>query len=232
MKAIPVIKRVSDYVDRAEREKDRPIRVSTGNSKAQCAREVKPEPLPEFSGDRCEGHCEVKCMFASCCRGQSWCQGGQTRPKEAWLHQQYVGTNPPRLVVALAFACLISLLLAARLADAPPIYQSYKLPHLFPRGGRSSDLTPHPCLHYHPLTSWIQTPQAAGDLPSVSVTKVMWKTSQKVMSPPFATGPGVGNVVPFSPAPWTLVRTPVPSFAQSRSRSRTPDSRYHFCRRV
>jgi hypothetical protein len=37
-----------------------PISVSTGDAKAQCAREVKPEPLPEFSGDRCDGHCDME----------------------------------------------------------------------------------------------------------------------------------------------------------------------------
>jgi hypothetical protein len=41
----------------AEGEKYRPIGISTGDSKAHCAREVKPEPLPEFSGDWCDGHC-------------------------------------------------------------------------------------------------------------------------------------------------------------------------------
>lgn len=97
--------------------------------------------------------------------------------------------------LALASACLISLPLVARLADAPSIYQTYKLPYFSLSGGRSLDLTPYPCLRYTLLTSWIQTPQAAGDLPSVSVTKVMWKTSQKVMRPPFASGPGVGHLI-------------------------------------
>ena len=53
-----------------------------------------------------------------------------------------------RLPVALAFACLISLPLAARLADALPIYQPYKLPNCSTRGGRSLDPTPYPCPHY------------------------------------------------------------------------------------
>jgi hypothetical protein len=34
----------------------------------------------------------------------------------------------------------------------------------------------------------------------------MWKTSQKVIRPLFASGPGVGHVGSFTPAPWTLVR--------------------------
>ena len=59
MKAIPVIRRVSEYVDDAGGGKYRPIGISTGDTKAHCAREVKPEPLPEFSGDRCDGHCDV-----------------------------------------------------------------------------------------------------------------------------------------------------------------------------
>lgn len=37
-----------------------PIGISTGDAKAQCTREVKPEPLPEFSGDGCDGHCDVE----------------------------------------------------------------------------------------------------------------------------------------------------------------------------
>lgn len=45
----------------------------------------------------------------------------------------------------------------------------------------------------------------AGDLHNVSVTKVMWKTSQKVIRPLFASGSGVGHVDSFTPAPWTLV---------------------------
>jgi len=61
----------------------------------------------------------------------------------------------------------------ARLADVPTIYRSYKLPLLFPRGGRSSDPYALTVPTLHPLTSWIQTPQAAGDLPSVSVTRAM-----------------------------------------------------------
>ena len=40
-----------------------PISVSTGDAKAHCAREVKPEPLPEFSGDRCNGHCDVEASY-------------------------------------------------------------------------------------------------------------------------------------------------------------------------
>jgi len=50
--------------DDAGGKKDRPVGVSTRNAKTKCAREVKPEPLPEFSGDRCDGHCdvEVSCM--------------------------------------------------------------------------------------------------------------------------------------------------------------------------
>jgi hypothetical protein len=43
--------------DDAEGKKYRPIGISTGDTKAHCAREVKPEPLPEFSGDWCDGHC-------------------------------------------------------------------------------------------------------------------------------------------------------------------------------
>jgi hypothetical protein len=60
MKTIPVIRRVSGYVDDAGGKKYRPIGVTTGDAKAQCAGEVKPEPLPEFSGDRCDGHCDVE----------------------------------------------------------------------------------------------------------------------------------------------------------------------------
>jgi hypothetical protein len=50
--------------DDARGKKYRPVGVSTGDAKTECAREVKPEPLPEFSGDRCDGHCdvEVSCM--------------------------------------------------------------------------------------------------------------------------------------------------------------------------
>jgi hypothetical protein len=65
MKAIPIIRSVSEYVDDAGGKKYGPIGVSTGDAKAQCTREVKPEPLPEFSGDRCDGHCDVE---ASCMR--------------------------------------------------------------------------------------------------------------------------------------------------------------------
>ena len=60
MKAIPIIRSVSEYVDDAGGKKYRPIGVSTGDAKAQCTREVKPEPLPEFPGDRCDGHCDVE----------------------------------------------------------------------------------------------------------------------------------------------------------------------------
>jgi hypothetical protein len=53
--------------DDAEGKKYRPIGVSTGDAKTKCAREVKPEPLPEFSGDGCDGHrdVEVSCMRCS-----------------------------------------------------------------------------------------------------------------------------------------------------------------------
>jgi hypothetical protein len=60
MKAIPIRVRVSGYVDDVGGKKYRPIGVTTGDSKAQCAGEVKPEPLPEFSGDRCDGHCDAE----------------------------------------------------------------------------------------------------------------------------------------------------------------------------
>ena len=67
MKAIPVIRRVSEYVDDAEGKKYRPIGVRTGDAKTKCAREVKPEPLPEFTGDRYNGHrdVQVSCMRCS-----------------------------------------------------------------------------------------------------------------------------------------------------------------------
>jgi len=46
-----------------------PIGVSTGDAKTKCAREVKPEPLPEFSGDGCDGHrdVEVSCISSWSC---------------------------------------------------------------------------------------------------------------------------------------------------------------------
>jgi hypothetical protein len=72
MKAIPVIERVREHVDDAKgKKKYGPISVSTGYTKAQCAREVEPEPLPEFSGDGCEGHCGVRLS------GSGWSVGCQ-----------------------------------------------------------------------------------------------------------------------------------------------------------
>jgi hypothetical protein len=59
MASIPVFERVSEYVGHAATKEYRPISVGTGDAKAQCTREVKPEPLPEFSGDRCDGHCDM-----------------------------------------------------------------------------------------------------------------------------------------------------------------------------
>lgn len=58
MDAIPVVRWVSESVSNAKvKKKYRPISISTGDAKAKCTREVKPEPLPEFSGDGCDRHC-------------------------------------------------------------------------------------------------------------------------------------------------------------------------------
>jgi len=42
-----------------------PISISSRDAEAQCTREVEPEPLPEFSGDRCDGHCDAE--LCVCC---------------------------------------------------------------------------------------------------------------------------------------------------------------------
>jgi hypothetical protein len=115
-------------------EKYRPIGVSTGDAKAHCAREVKPKPLPEFSGDRCDGHCDVEVLFAWWPVGfREWLASDLGDAKQRQMRHDYlsdaVSAPVPSLWPLLAF---ISLLLAARLADAPPIYQSYKLPNCSP----------------------------------------------------------------------------------------------------
>jgi hypothetical protein len=64
------------HVDLPPLRKYGPIRISTGDAKAKGAREVKPEPLSEFSSDRYDGHGEVNWLCCLRCRSANGSASG------------------------------------------------------------------------------------------------------------------------------------------------------------
>jgi hypothetical protein len=94
----------------------------------------------------------------------------------------------------------------------------------FPETNSSQILDPNSRtlpLYIDPVELWIQTPPAAGDLPSVLATRVMWRTSQKVnhlcsehrRSPP----------PPLHPRAWRVISAIFPSSVAYKLKSGIAD---------